>query len=370
MITKFSVKNYKCLADVSLPLTKLHVIIGQNDTGKTSLLEAIYAGVHLLKNTYGSRQPITEPFPRERLGSELVWKTALNQPVEFCYESISDSADKLFARSFAASVTFDCDSYSPTFKVDNFDSAEHVTKPNIDKKMIDMQLGVSVFRFRPRMMARSSALSIKPRYTLDEDGFGLPTLLSELQDYDYRIIEKIMASFRVYFPQYIRIRLENTQGWIRSYHDNGMTNDMVGGPIGKQVWLATSQGEVRLQHVSDGVVLLLGILALQNAPFADKLLMIEEPENGVHPSRMIEIAKMLRHLSQREQNAPQIILTTHSPLLLSEFKPEEVTLMRREKDGSAKAYPLRNAEHIHERMQDKSQLGELWYYLSEDELLL
>ena len=43
MLTRFSVKNYKCLADVSLPLTPLHVLIGQNDAGKTSLLEAMLA---------------------------------------------------------------------------------------------------------------------------------------------------------------------------------------------------------------------------------------------------------------------------------------------------------------------------------------
>jgi AAA15 family ATPase/GTPase len=43
MIEYFSVNNYKCLVDVGLPLTPIHVIIGQNDSGKTSLLEAMLA---------------------------------------------------------------------------------------------------------------------------------------------------------------------------------------------------------------------------------------------------------------------------------------------------------------------------------------
>lgn len=99
------------------------------------------------------------------------------------------------------------------------------------------------------------------------------------------------------------------------------------------------------------------------------MLLIEEPENGIHPKRLIEVAKLLRQFVEREENAPQIIMTTHSPYLLSEFQPEEVTLMRRQPDGSAKAFPLRDAPHIHERMGDGFYLGELWYNLNEEDLL-
>ena len=62
-------------------------------------------------------------------------------------------------------------------------------------------------------------------------------------------------------------------------------------------------------------------------------------------------------------------MTTHSPYLLSEFQPEEVTLMRRQPDGSAKAFPLRDAPHIRERMGNEFYLGELWYNLDEEDLL-
>ncbi|MHB1767925.1 MAG: AAA family ATPase [Phycisphaerae bacterium] len=41
MIMQFHVKNYKALRDVTLPLTQIHVLIGPNDSGKTSILEAL-----------------------------------------------------------------------------------------------------------------------------------------------------------------------------------------------------------------------------------------------------------------------------------------------------------------------------------------
>ena len=43
MITRFQVQNYKALRDVTLDLTPMHVLIGPNDTGKTSILEAMTA---------------------------------------------------------------------------------------------------------------------------------------------------------------------------------------------------------------------------------------------------------------------------------------------------------------------------------------
>ena len=43
MITRFRVQNYKALRDVTLDLTPVHVLIGPNDSGKTSILEAMAA---------------------------------------------------------------------------------------------------------------------------------------------------------------------------------------------------------------------------------------------------------------------------------------------------------------------------------------
>jgi hypothetical protein len=229
-------------------------------------------------------------------------------------------------------------------------------------------LGVEIFRLRPRVMARPSAILSTARLSLDEDGFGLPSLLDAIKDFDVDRFSKLQTTLKSYFPRFNRIRLENAVGWVRNIQE-GQLFDIRGGPVGKQVWLVTNDGDIRLSQASDGVVLLLGFLALMYSPKPPDVLLIEEPENGIHPKRLIEVAKLLRQFVEREENAPQIIMTTHSPYLLSQFQPEEVTLMRRQPDGSAKAFPLRDAEHIRERMGNEFYLGELWYNLDEEELL-
>jgi len=100
MMTRFAVKNYKCLKDVSIPLTSLHVIIGQNDSGKTSLLEAILA-LHRTKEG-----PLLNAFPNQWEGRELVYELAKLPCVSF-EASFRNSQNKLDQEIFySISINF------------------------------------------------------------------------------------------------------------------------------------------------------------------------------------------------------------------------------------------------------------------------
>ena len=68
MLNRFHVENYKCLRDVTVPLTPIHVLIGQNDAGKSSLLEALYAFFR------SSDFALPEAFSGHWLGDDLVYE--------------------------------------------------------------------------------------------------------------------------------------------------------------------------------------------------------------------------------------------------------------------------------------------------------
>ncbi|KYF53452.1 hypothetical protein BE04_24815 [Sorangium cellulosum] len=78
----------------------------------------------------------------------------------------------------------------------------------------------------------------------------------------------------------------------------------------------------------------LRILAMMTALFGEadaSLVGVEEPENHVHPSALRAFAEYLRDASERVQ----ILVTTHSPLLLDCLpKAEEVAVVRRTQDGT------------------------------------
>src|SRR6516225_6341649 len=75
MITSFQAKNFKALRDVSLDLTPIHVLIGPNDSGKTSLFEALTALHHTVQ------QGMDQSFLGRWDAAQLVWGGNADLPV-------------------------------------------------------------------------------------------------------------------------------------------------------------------------------------------------------------------------------------------------------------------------------------------------
>lgn len=77
MIKRFTIKNFKALRDVTIDLTPFHVLIGPNDAGKTTLLEALAALCRSVDHK------LTAAFTGRWTGRELVWRNSRDAAVEF-----------------------------------------------------------------------------------------------------------------------------------------------------------------------------------------------------------------------------------------------------------------------------------------------
>jgi hypothetical protein len=208
---------------------------------------------------------------------------------------------------------------------------------------------------------------------LDPDGFGLATLLQDIVTYDPRLFIQLREEFCTFFPQFASVRTETENASVRHFQPSGIHSSS--SSVGVGIYFETASGEtVRAQQASDGAILFLGFLALAHLPDPPTLLLIEEPENGIYPKRLGEVIQMLKQMVNRTEGVrfPQIIMTTHSPYVLSFFEPEEVTFLSRDPkkpEAGVRARPLRDAPNIRERLGGGAfYLGELWYNLSEEEL--
>ena len=116
-------------------------------------------------------------------------------------------------------------------------------------------------------------------------------------------------------------------------------------------------------RASVGVRLLLFFVAMAYHPKPPKLMLIEEPENSVHPKRLGDVVRLLHEITQGKHgnHAAQVVLTTHSPHLLDHIDPstDQVLVFRREDDGSRTAEPA-DAERL-KNFLDEFMLGEVWY---------
>lgn len=122
---------------------------------------------------------------------------------------------------------------------------------------------------------------------------------------------------------------------------------------------------------SAGVRLLMFFVALAHHPELPKIVLIEEPENGLHPKRIADVVRLLRGLTTGALGGTpaQVILTTHSPLLVDELDidQDQVLVFEREADGNRTARPVDR-----DRLRlflDEFKLGEVWFNREEQGLV-
>ena len=125
-------------------------------------------------------------------------------------------------------------------------------------------------------------------------------------------LERIAEVMRVTVPGYIDI----TVGAAGSYLVPRMS--MSGVADGK-----SKEQRFDPVQLSDGTLRVFGILlALYQQP-SPALLVIEEPEQTVHPGVLPALAEAFKEASERTQ----IVITTHSPHLVDQFQPESIRVV-------------------------------------------
>lgn len=88
--------------------------------------------------------------------------------------------------------------------------------------------------------------------------------------------------------------------------------------------------------LSDGTLRFLALAVLASDPESTGLVCMEEPENGIHPLRIPEMLSLVRSLADVADSETcdpsvgssprQVIINTHSPLVVAELPPEELLM--------------------------------------------
>jgi predicted ATPase len=235
-------------------------------------------------------------------------------------------------------------------------SGVHSTIPHSMQKRGDARLAALVGTLRstpkyslvPQRVAEPCQLVEQAE--LLPDGFGLASCLDNLHNSDPGRFAKIEDALRLFVPGVEMVRFPPA------------------GPGQKTILFHEKTGaKVYASEASHGLLLFLAHLTVAYAHGDVGVVLIEEPENAVHPRRLRDIVHLLRAICRGELGLPpvQVIATSHSPFLLNWCSKEEVTLFLRDEAGEVRTTPLAAIPGIDERIEDFASLGEFIYTVGE-----
>jgi predicted ATPase len=108
-------------------------------------------------------------------------------------------------------------------------------------------------------------------------------------------------------------------------------------------------------QLPDGGIRAIALITLLLQPKASmpRILLIDEPELGLHPFVLNAIAGLIRAAALE----CQIILGTQSQALVDHFEPQDIVVVEREKEGTT--FARLDPERLQDWLEEYS-LGELW----------
>lgn len=117
----------------------------------------------------------------------------------------------------------------------------------------------------------------------------------------------------------------------------------------------TGGREIPATRLSDGTLRYLALLAILLHPDPPPLVAIEEPELGLHPDVIPHIARLLERASERTQ----LVVTTHSRMLVEALGGDPSTILVCEKEEGESRISRLDSAHLAAWLKNYS-LGELW----------
>jgi predicted ATPase len=335
-------ERYGCLQNVSVHLTPLHAFIGPNDSGKSTILRAVRTAVQLAIGGFASGPaPSWVPFdPAISRDDTPYLSLALTRrpsdPGRYRYH-----VRKLKEGDFELGeiITGTREIKAGRTMYDLKGLVQTRQDPGAVAIREQLEGEARLLRLDPDALRQSSGLIVEGQELdyLDDRGLGLPGVYDAIQNRGDGSFDRIAEDVRRLFPTIKNLRLRNV-----SANEKVLETKLNDGTL------------VPASLMSEGLLFYLAFAAIPHL-VGTSVLLVEEPENGLHPARIRDVVRVLREISKRTQ----VLIATHSPLVINELEPEEVTVTTRHPEEGTRATPLKETPSFEERAKVYA-LGELW----------
>ncbi len=402
MIKRIHIKGYKSLKDLEVRLEPLSVLTGPNAAGKSNFLDALQllsrvTTSRTLKEAFESPyrgKPLESfSFPEGGIEALLEQDTAvfsIEADVELSATAIKDVNQQIFQMKSGKSEDSENGTQSGRNYIHRTNLRYSIEIEILPKsgllRVANEYLAPLGARWQPIEQPKPYLEKIGQRIHLRMEGQSHPAYFE--RGLDHSIISK--PHYPPHFPHLAALKRE-MESWLFFYFEPrermravtavkevrhiGLMGEELAAYLNTLKNLAPRQfdavekalrtiipsisgirpevnkmGEVELsllergiavpaRVVSEGTLRILGLLALSGVEQAPALIGFEEPENGIHPRRISAIADLLKNSIATGET--QLIVTTHSPVLL-DLIPDAFLFVCRKEEGATVIEPFKS----------------------------
>ena len=329
MIDYLQIEGYRSIKSQRVELHPMNVLLGANGVGKSNFL-SVFSFFRILIQ---SRE--WEYAAASKAAHTLYMGRAVTDKVKLQFHYVDSWIDRLEI------VLKDVDNTLRvrSMEIEEHEAIEEKSRGEYLRALVD-QYWVHHFPNTGEKSFYRIANQINDNRLLRADGSNLASVL-------YRIRLTDDVRFRA-IEDYIR-------GMVPSFgYFNLMPSSTEEGEIHLQ-WHPKGREDVLFdeRHLSDGTLRMMSLVTLLLQPVLPELVLIDEPEIGLHPAAM----KMIGDLLKKAARKTQIIISTQSIDMVNQFLPDDILVC--DYKDSQSHYRRLNSTDLEQWIEEYT-IGEMW----------
>ncbi len=343
-MNKIEIKGYKSIQNQKIKLTSINILIGANGSGKSNFLsffEFLFNLYEQKLRPYVKQNGEMDSFlhkgknPTAKIRSKLFFG-----PNQYSFELEKGQDHFVFTQE---DLWYDNNPYyTNPFSISNYNNESNLKFNTTPRAKYTTEFLSSFRKYHFHDTGKNSPFNSSSNiendsYLLYSDGSNLAAILYKIKEKRTKLYVRLVKNIQniaPYFNDFYLVPDENNLlkvRWTDKY----------------------SEYIYGVNNFSDGTIRFIALSTLFMQPVLPKIIILDEPELGLHPVAISNLADMI--ISVREEC--QVIMATQSIELLNNFEPEDILTVDNV-DGESNFTRL-NSDSLSNWINDYS-VGTLW----------